>query len=135
MADPYVYVDYWEDGYTVLDTGTGAVPDDYPAIPQREGCKLTPRTGILLRRASNGTSRLRALQSAAKYDILVDHGTCTAAEYASLISFYAQYRMLSFTFTSWEDNVTRTCVFAPDPYEIAPLVGGLFKIKTALIEI
>lgn len=138
MADPYVVTDYWVDGYTTNDTGEGegeGLPDSYPAIPQREGTKFTLRTGILMRRASNGATRLRALQSMVKRDILIDHGACTEAEYLQLMAFYAQYQLQSFSFTAWEDDVTRTCVFAPVPFDVDPQNGGIYRIKVGLIEV
>lgn len=84
------------------------------------GSKVTPRTGVVERVATNGTVRVRSLQSGVKYDYTVVHGSLSKANVDAFKTFYATNRLLSFFFTALEDNVQRTVMFAANPYEVTP---------------
>lgn len=112
---------------------------DYNAsvtAPQWQGTRLVPRAGVLERIATNGAVRLRALYSAVKYDPVIVHGFMTAAQRTALLNFYAANRTATFTFTATEDGVTRTCVFAANPFTIEPMPdnASLFQATVNLRE-
>jgi hypothetical protein len=79
------------------------------------------------RTASNGAGRPRALQSATKYDPVINITFMTQTQRNALVAFYTANRAATFTFTADEDGVQRTCYFAPVPYSIEPLGGKLYK--------
>jgi hypothetical protein len=109
----------------------------YPSFPQWDGTRLVPRSGRIVRKASNGAVRIRELQSADKLDPTVVHGLLSSADRTTLLAFYAANRATSFTFTAAEDGSTRTCVFADPPYQIDPLPGtsSSFKATVYLLEV
>ena len=108
----------------------------YPSLGQWEGTKLVPRSGRIVRKASNGAVRVRLLQSATKYDPTVVHGLLSAADRSTLLAFYAANMATSFIFTATEDGSTRTCVFADPPFLIEPLPGtsSSYKATVYLLE-
>lgn len=109
----------------------------YPSLDQWDGTKLVPRAGVIERMATNGTVRLRALQSGPKYDPTVVHGLLSATDRTTLLNFYTANRTTSFTFTATEDGVARTCVFAANPYQIEPVPGmsNTYKATVFLREV
>lgn len=107
---------------------------DYDALnlPQWEGSKLTPRTGVMPRMASNGAVRLRRMHQK-KVDIQLFHGGLTLAEKDALVTFYDVNAVIPFTVTTAEDSITRTCVFAPKGYEITPK-NGAYDVMVYMLE-
>jgi hypothetical protein len=103
--------------------------------PQCEGTKLVPRTGIMERVASNGKVRLRAKQSANKYDPIINHGVVTATQLSAFKAFYLTNRTATFTFTANEDGVQRTCVFSPEPFDVDPMPGQQYKLVVRMREV
>lgn len=102
---------------------------------QAAGTRLVPRSGIIERMASNGAVRLRALQSATKYDPVIEYAAITQVQRDALLTFYTANRSLSFTFTAIEDGVTRTCVFAPTPFTITTLGASFYRATVYLREV
>jgi len=105
------------------------------AMPQWVGTVLVPRTGMLQRIASNGTVRLRAMQSVIKRDPTVFHGVLTLAQRNALVDFHVHTWNASFFFTATEDSVQRTVCWAPKPYDIKPNAQGNYEATCYLVEI
>lgn len=99
---------------------------DYPSLPQMEGTKLVPRSGMKGITASNLQVRLRQVASAAFVDPTIVHTSLTAAQWATFLAFYNANRAGTFTFTLVADGTfLSTCIFAPDkPYDMAPKIGA-----------
>ena len=104
----------------------------YPALAQWDGTKLTPRTGLKERIASNGSVRMRATQSVVKMDPTVFHGFMTSTDRQTLIDFVANNLGVAFAFTGTEDGILRTCVFQPNAYQIEPLAGSSATFKATV---
>jgi len=107
----------------------------FPTLDQWVGTKYTPRFGMQERLASNGAVRLRALQSAPKFDITVVFSLVTQANHDLITAFYTANRTAPFLFTATEDGVQRIVVFAANAYNIEPLDSSLYKITMYLREI
>jgi len=111
------------------------MPNTYPSLPQWIGTRLQQRTGIIERIASNGAVRLRALQSANKSDPVVVHGLLNATQLSTFKTFYTNNRAIPFYFTSVEDGIQRTCVFAAQGYEVSTNEGGFYSIVVYMREV
>lgn len=116
------------------------MPNNYnsisPALPQCEGTRLVPRTGILRRTATNGGTRLRATQSANKHDPVVVHGRLSSTQVSALLAFYSANRAIPFYFTIINGS-QQTVVFSPDnPYDIKPVPGqGYSEVSVNMLEV
>src|SRR5574337_1858189 len=75
-------------------------------------------------RATNGALKVRRLYSAPKSDFQIDH-MLTAAENATLDTFYSTNRDLDVSYTSPEDGAVYTVRFAAPPqYVRMPMPDG-----------
>jgi hypothetical protein len=112
---------------------------DYPSLPQMEGTKLVPRSGMKTITASNLQVRVRQVASSAFLDPTVVHTSLTGAQWATLQSFYNANRAGTFTFTLVADGtLLSTCVFAEKPFECTPKIGpnaiALFDVTVYLMQ-
>jgi hypothetical protein len=108
--------------------------DDYPTLPQTIRTQLRPRTGKIVRTASNGATRIRDTQAADKFDISFDHGVITEAQRQTFLTWYAAHRSVAFYCIPVEDGVQRTVYFAAQPYVIEPLGGSQFHLQVNLVQ-
>lgn len=92
------------------------------------GTKLTPRTGMIERVATNGAVRMRSTQAAPKYDMTLMHGFLSASQVAGLRTFYARNWLKPVLVTCVDDNVQRTMLFAPNPFDVVPNVDNLWAV-------
>lgn len=109
----------------------------YPSLPQAEGTKGVPRSGVKIRQASNNAIRTRAIAGTTFYDPVVVHRGLTAAQRATFLAFYVANRATSFTFTYAADSTSVTCVFAEKPFdEVAmPVASGIvYNITVYLLQ-
>lgn len=97
----------------------------YPTdLPQCEGTRLVPRSGIRVRIASNGTARARALSSAMRYDPIIVHKGLTLTQLQELLAFHESNRGVAFTLTYQPESSTLTCLFADKPIDYQPMLAG-----------
>lgn len=101
-------------------------------LPQWDGTRIVPRTGVMARMASNGAIRLRSKHSM-KNDIEMFHGSLTLVQKDAFLNFYNANRVHAFTVTTNEDSTTRTCVFAEKGYNITPKEGA-YDLKVYMLE-
>lgn len=105
----------------------------YPTLATRYGSDPEPLISIEIDRAEDGTARGRALLSADKVKITVEHPYLDATDKATLAAFYAANRLLSFDYTSPTDGVARVMLFAaPIRYERTP--GNRWTARVAMEE-
>lgn len=88
---------------------------------QWQGTELNPRTGVVERTATNGSVRMRSLQSVVKYDPVCVHGMLTKTDVDNFKAFYAANRLVPFLYTANEDGIQRTVMFAgATPFKCVP---------------
>lgn len=111
----------------------------YPSLPQAQGTKLVERTGMLLRTATNGKSRPRALTSGPLYDPVLIHPLITQAELDTLKAFRLANRGSEFDVLYQPENQTIACYFSDKPLGVDPVpIGGgvaLFNVTVTLIQV
>jgi hypothetical protein len=111
--------------------------DTYPAFEQAEGTEATFRSGIMIRTATNGATRARALTSVLHADPSLVHLALTDAELATLYAFHEAHRGIAFDVDYWPESRTVTCLFADPPFEVKAfkVAGGLrFRVDVKLVQ-
>ena len=106
---------------------------NYPSFGQLDSSQETIQDGLLISRASNGAARGRSLYAAKKRGFTVAHNL-SAADKATLETFYDTNKALSVTFVWAGDSVSRTCIF-PSPPKFTPLAGPRWEAEVALEEV
>lgn len=95
----------------------------YPITAQSGQTRVMRRQSMIERFATNGTVRLRRLHSRVRHDIVVMHDMLSAADRATLLTFYSNNDVYPFQFTAAEDGSSYVCRFAPMPFDIEPIAG------------
>lgn len=111
----------------------------YPSLPQAEGTKLVPRSGIMVRTATNGASRARALSSAQRYDAQLFHRLLSLADLQSIQTFHEANRGAAFDVYYTPEARTISCFFAAEkPYDAQPVQASagviLFDVTVNLVQ-
>ncbi len=94
----------------------------------------TLRDDLAVDRASNGAVRVRAFYSAPRRSFVLRLGVLTAAEKATLETFYNTNRTATFSFVWDADGVSYTCVFAQAP-KFKRLVGARWSAEVNLEQV
>lgn len=108
----------------------------YPTFSQKEGGARQPRGGVLLRTASNGQTRPRALTSGIREDPVVVH-SLTAAEMAELRTFYTNNRASEFEIYLKSEGVTINAFFRDPPWQQSVVMtsqGKRYRVTVNLIQ-
>lgn len=110
----------------------------YPSFEQAEGSVRQPRSGILVRTATNGQSRGRALTSATREDPVLVHTNLTQAELDQLRTFHENNRGAEFDVFFVAEGVTINALFKDPPWQSTPylVAGGAkrFKVQVNLVQ-
>lgn len=105
----------------------------YPSFAQLEDSEEYILSGLIMERASNGAARGRSMYSGKKRGFVIKH-ILTAAEKATLETFYDTNIALTFDFVWAGDSVSRTCLFTPDSPKFIPLAGYLWRAEVPMEE-
>jgi hypothetical protein len=106
----------------------------YPDLPTARGSDPEPINTLDIDRAEDGTGRGRSYYAADKVKITVEHPLITAAQKTTLAAFYTSNRLVTFTYLSPSDSVSRTMLFAAPPaYVNRP--GGRFDATVEMEEV
>jgi hypothetical protein len=111
--------------------------DTYPEFEQAEGTTRRLRSGIMIRTATNGASRARALASVTHGDPTLVHLALTPTELSELEAFHEAHRGIAFDLDFWPESVTIACMFQDPPYDVKAFVvpGGLrYRVQVNLIQ-
>lgn len=111
--------------------------DTYPDFQQAEGTTRRYRSGIMVRTATNGTSRARALTSGNRGDPTLVHLALTYIELGTLFVFHENHRGIAFELDFVPEEITVACLFADPPFEVKPFLvaGGLrYAVTVNLIQ-
>lgn len=110
----------------------------YPSLPQCDGTKLVPRSGVHVRIASNGTARARALSTAMRFDPIVTHKGIALADLQNLLAFEEANRGIAFTLNYVPEGASLTCLFADKAFDYAPVMiaGGqvAFNVTAYMVQ-
>ena len=90
----------------------------YPTLPTSFGSDPDPLNSLDIDRAEDGTGRARSHYVQDKVKIKISHPYLDSAQKLVLDTFYNANRLLTLTYVSPTDGITRTCVFsAPVSYK------------------
>lgn len=106
----------------------------YPTFTQHVSTQPRRIDDVQIDRAGNGSARARAFYGATKYEFDVIHAALTAAQRATLDSFYTANRLLAVDFASDYTGATHSCLMAGAP-EFTPLGANLYRAHIKLVEI
>jgi hypothetical protein len=87
----------------------------YPTLAHDVSSTRTPRGGIKVDTAEDGTPRARTLYSATVYDVAILHRALSSANRDSVLSHYASDKNASFSYTWPDGSVAMTAVYANAP--------------------
>ena len=87
----------------------------YPVLRTTPGATLTPTTGRVTDRATNGAVRGRVLYPSPKAVFRFTHDTLQSADFATFKAFYAANLANSFAYVYPGDGVSYNCIFGADP--------------------
>jgi len=105
---------------------------DYPTLATSYGSDPKTITKFQVDRAEDGTARIVSLSND-KVSFQLRHEYITSAEKTTLDSFYTTNRLLTFTYLSPSDSVSRTCLFSsPINYKKNP--DNSFTAEVAIEE-
>lgn len=91
---------------------------------------IRPLTRVRLEPSESGVVRGQSLSAVHAYEILVEHPFCTAAQVATLQSFFSTNEYADNTIPGNDGN-TYDCWFLQD-YQITPVSGTYFNVTTRL---
>lgn len=109
----------------------------YPTFRQYEGSDRTPRGGIMVRTATSGKSRARALSSAIRRDPVLVHNALTQAEMDELVAFHEANRGEVFDVGIVADGSTMSCLFRDPPWSEHPYQTGegrRYRVQVNLVQ-
>lgn len=106
----------------------------YPAFGQLDDSEEIVLDGLIMKRASNGAARGRLMYTGKKRGFNIKH-ILTAAEKATLETFYDTNRALTFDFVWKGDSMSRTCLFTPDAPRFIPVAGYLWRAEVPMEEV
>jgi len=90
---------------------------NYPSFAQMQGSVPVPRDDMKVDYATDGTPQQRSFYAALKYDFRIKH-KLSAADKATLDSFYTTNRLLQVTFVWAGDGSSHTCYFKGPPIPV-----------------
>lgn len=103
----------------------------YPTLDTLYGSDPEPISKPAIDRAEDGTARVRNYGND-KVKIKLSHPWLNSTDKATLDAFYAANRLLTITYSTVSDGVSRTCVFAAKPAYKREV--GSFWTATVLME-
>ena len=103
----------------------------YPTLAHDVSSTRTPRSGIQIDTADDGTVRSRTLYSAVVYDFAIEHRALTSVNRDSVLSHYTSNVNTTFSYTWPDGSVAHTCVYADAP-KVTWQPGG-WDVSVALV--